>query len=86
MTNPVDIIANAIRVTRTTLHVGSGQIAEVAAAALTDDRIVANAVQALLDDGWRHAHEGPNGQSELSDEDLTNIARTVLGSVGGDNR
>lgn len=86
MTNPINILAQALRVADGGHDQGAAVLAEVAANALTDDRIVANAVQALLDDGWRHAHEGPNGQSELSDEDLTNIARTVLGSVGGGER
>ncbi len=50
---------------------------------LTDDRIVANAVEALKADGWTHTHEGPGGIGELSDEDLSAIAATVLRSVGG---
>lgn len=83
MTNPIDIIANAMRVADGNHTMGTGRLAEVAANALTDDQIVANAVQALIDDGWREGHEGPNGQSEQSDEDLANIARTVLRSVGG---
>lgn len=82
-TNPINVIANAIRAADGNHTLAAGQLAEVAANALTDETIVANAVQALLEDGWRHTDEGPTGYSELTDEDLTNIARTVLRSVGG---
>lgn len=49
---------------------------------LRDSTIVANAVAALKADGWAETHEGPLGIGTLSDEDLSNIARTVLRSVG----
>lgn len=78
--NPIDIIANDIRAAGKNL--AGATIAEVAADALPHDDIIANAVAALIEDGWRHGHEGPNGQSEQTDEDLANIARTVLRSVG----
>lgn len=81
--NPIDIIANAIRAADGNHTMGAGRLAEVVAVAVTDGRIVDNAVKALLADGWRHAHEGPDGQSELSDEDLERIATTVLRSIGG---
>lgn len=83
MTNPIDIIANAIRAADGNHTASAGLIAEVAVAALNNEQIIANAVRALLDEGWRFAHEGPQGQSELSDFDLASIARTVLRSVGG---
>ncbi len=84
MTHPIDIIANAIRIADGNHTLGAGQLAEVAARSIYDERIVAHAAQALLNDGWRHTHEGPQGVGELSDEDLLNIAATVLRSVSGD--
>lgn len=81
--NPIDVIANAIRTADGNHTMGAGQLAEVAVAALNNEQIIANAVRALLDDGWRFAHEGSQGQSELSDFDLSSIARIVLRSVGG---
>jgi hypothetical protein len=86
-THPIAIIAKAIHDGScdcgTVRYLGEAD-AKAAAKALTDDAIVANAVRALLDDGWCHTHEGQDGVGELSDEDLANIARTVLGSVAGD--
>lgn len=78
--HPIDVIANEIRAAG---HVAAGVVAERVAKALDDERIVQAAVAALIEDGWRHGHEGPNGQSEQTDEDLANIARAVLRSVGG---
>lgn len=75
--SPIDIIANAMRTADGNHAMGTGQLAGVAAGALTDDRIVANAVAALMDDRW----EGYSG--ELTASHLVNIARTVLSSVGG---
>lgn len=82
--NPIDIIVNAIRESRPMAYPSPPKdIAEVAVNALTDERIVANAVEALKADGWEETHEGPLGIGTLSDEDLANIARVVLRSVGG---
>ncbi len=77
MTNPIDVIANAIRIADGSHPMGTGQVAEVAASALTDERVISNAVQALVDNAW----EGH--PDELTIDDLRAIARTVLRSVGG---
>jgi hypothetical protein len=77
--NPVDVIANAIRAADGQHTMGAGQLAEVAAKALDDEAILANAVAALIADGWTETHGG----EELPRHDLVNIARTVLRSVGG---
>jgi hypothetical protein len=45
------------------------------------EAVIADAVQALIDDGWRHTHEGPDGVGELSDEDLERIVMVVLRSA-----
>ncbi len=58
--------------------------AEAAVKELQTDRFVTKAVEALKADGWEETHEGPLGIGTLSDEDLANIARAVLRSVGGD--
>lgn len=86
-TNPIVILADAIHEAECGCD-GAGRSAEerqakAVAKALTDDAIVANAVQALKDDGWEQTHEGPLGIGTLTDEDLANIARVVLGSVAG---
>jgi len=83
MPNPIDVIANAIRVADGNNTAGAGRLAEVAASALTHETIVDNAVQALKEDGWEETHEGPLGIGTLSDDDLRNIALTALRSVGG---
>jgi hypothetical protein len=49
--------------------------------ALINTETLERAVQALLDDGWRHSHEGADGQSENSNEDLEMMAVTVLRSL-----
>ncbi len=74
MTNPIDIIANAMRAADGGHTMGTGALAEVAASALIDERIVANAAQALYDAGWTPS---PN------DKDAKAIVETVLRSVGG---
>ena len=80
---PVDIIANAIRAADGQHTMGAGQLADVAATALTDERIVNVAVEALRADGWEETPEGPMGLYQMSDDDLRNIALAVLRSVGG---
>ncbi len=82
MTHPLDIIANAI-LAADSGHPEPRALAGVAADALTDEGIVAAAVVALKADGWEETHEGPLGIGTLSDQDLANIARVVLRSVGG---
>jgi hypothetical protein len=77
MTNPIDVIANAIRVADGNHTMGAGQIAEVATAALTADRVIDNAVRALLDEAWE-GHPDP-----LTVDDLRALATVVLRSVGG---
>lgn len=81
MRHPVDVLAEAMRTADGNHTMGTGRLAEVVAKALLDPRVVENAVNALLVDGWRETHEGPGGVGTLSDEDLTNIACTVLRSV-----
>lgn len=84
--NPIDIIAAALRRTddvRDDNGLADRARAGVAVDALTDERIVAVAVQALKADGWEETHEGPLGIGTLSDQDLANIARAVLRAVGG---
>ncbi len=81
--SPINIIANAIRTADGNHTMGAGQLAEVVAENLCDPRILDAAVQALKDDGWRETHEGPHGVGTLSDDDLRNIARTVLSVFGG---
>jgi hypothetical protein len=83
MTNPIDVIANAIRAADGNHTMGAGQLAEVIAVAVTDLRIIDNAIVALKTEGWTETHEGPHGVGSLSDEDLANIATIVLRSVGG---
>ncbi len=79
--NPIDIIANAIRAADR--RVNDRRLAEVVAEALTDDRILDAAMGALKDDGWTTTPEGPKGEYEMTDDDLRNIARTVLAVFGG---
>lgn len=69
--NPVDVIANAMRIADGNHTMGTGHLAEVVAGALTDERIVAIAVARLETEG-----------REVT-PDLIGIVRTVLGSVGG---
>lgn len=79
MTNPIDIIANAIHIADGNHTMGAGQLAEVAVRALVSDEIVQNAVVALFSEGW----EDMENMDPLDRNDLIAIARTVLGSVGG---
>ncbi|GGM52270.1 hypothetical protein ACFFX1_55660 [Dactylosporangium sucinum] len=72
--NPIDVIANAVRAADGSHTLGAGRLAEVAAAALTDERVVDHAVGQLLADGWGEF---------LSGAQLQTIAAAVLGSVGG---
>ncbi len=81
--NPIDIIANAIRIADGQHTMGAAQLADVVAENLTADRILDAAVQALKDDGWEETPEGPMGVYQMSDDDLRNIARTVLAVFGG---
>lgn len=74
MSNPIDVIANAIRIADGNHTMGAGQLAEVAARALTDDHIVSNAHAALLAEQW---------DDDISGDHLLRIAETVLRSVGG---
>lgn len=76
---PVDIIAQAIRAADGQHTMGAGQLADVAAGALTDDRVVDRAVEFLIEDGWTEL----NGGVPISDDDLRGIALAVLRSVGG---
>lgn len=71
---PIDVIANAIRTANGNNVLDSGSLAEVAAKALTEPFIRANAVGALNAGGWG---------DYLTAEKLHEIADTVLRSVGG---
>lgn len=76
MTNPIDIIAAALRTTddvRDEHGMADRARAVVAANALTDERIVEVAAQALCDNGWVLG----------MDDDARAMARVVLRSVGG---
>lgn len=73
MTNPIDIIADAVRAADSG-HSAPRALAEVAADALTDERIVDNGAQALYDEGWTPSPD---------DKDAKAIVRVVLRSVGG---
>ncbi len=82
MTTPISIIAEAIH----DAECGCGQMeaaalntASVAAGALVDDRVVANAVRALRDAGLGQAQPSHLG---INDNALTEFARVVLRSVG----
>lgn len=70
--NPIDILSDAFS-RRPATATAPVELARCAAAALTDDAIVANAVQALHNSGWTD-RDGVTAE---------NVARTVLGSVGG---
>ncbi len=72
--NPIDVIANAIRVADGNHTMSAGQIAEVAAGALTDERIIHNAHIALL---------GSSTANGYGDRVLLEFAEIVLRSVGG---
>lgn len=76
---PLDIIAAALHEAWRNGQATHERQAEVAAHALLDERVVANAVQALKTEGWGRTRDG----SGIPDEDLANIARTVFRSVGG---
>jgi hypothetical protein len=83
-THPIDIIANVIRAVDGGHAMGAARLAEhITAAIASDQRFVDDAVVALKADGWEETHEGPLGIGTLSDQDLANIARVVLRSVGG---
>lgn len=69
--SPIDIIADAIRAAVADPTIGPHHVAEVAARALTDERVVANAVARLEAEG-RTVTPG-----------LVATVRTVLGSIGG---
>lgn len=71
--NPIDIIANAMRHADGGHTMGTGALAEVAANALDDWRIITVAADALRRSGWED-FEGVRAED---------IARTVLCSVGG---
>lgn len=73
--NPVEVIANAIRAADGGHTMGADALAEVAAGALLDERVVDHAVQALIDAGWV--------ADPATEDDAYAIARTVLRSVGG---
>jgi hypothetical protein len=75
MSHPIDIIANAIRAAdEHDQNQTADALARFVAEALADEAVVANAIQALIADGWRH----------LTDEDLAIIAWVVLRSVAGE--
>lgn len=79
MTNPIDIIADRIHAADSNPALQARALAGVAVDALNDPTIIANAVQALEYAGWGDQRLG----GRLDEADLTNIARTVLRSVGG---
>lgn len=78
MTNPIDIIANAMRIADGNHTMGAGHLAEVAAKTLTDEAIVANAMAAVRAHSW--TSEDIEG---ISNRSLHAVVRIVLGSVGG---
>jgi hypothetical protein len=79
MDHPLLIISNAI--SDGDRQINPDRAARNAARALTDERIVANAVAALAEDG---IYPGITlGTITATTEDVANIARTVLRSVGG---
>lgn len=79
MTNPIDVIANALRTADGNHTMGTGQLAEVMAAALTEEPIVANAMAAVRAHSWTAEDVG-----EIPNRQLHAIVRIVLGSVAGD--
>ncbi len=79
MTNPIDIIAENMRRADGNHTMGTGALAEVAARALTDDRIVDQAGLALHETLFEHLRE----DGTLEGVDLNVVARVVLRSVGG---
>lgn len=85
MINPIDTITYAIYNNCDSIGntIKAREVAESAVAALDDEEIVAVAVQALKADGWTSTPEGPHGEYRFSDDELADIARTVLRSVGG---
>ncbi len=78
MTNPVDVLANAIHAADPDLNLSAPRLAKVVAEALTDDAIVANAMAAVRGHSWTS-----EDVEELSNRRLHTIVRIVLGSVAG---
>lgn len=73
MTNSIDIIANAIRIADGNHTLGACRLAEIVVNTLTDEQIVANAEEALRQEGFGYG---------LTDAAVRNMALTVLRSVG----
>jgi hypothetical protein len=74
---PVDIITSRLRTTAGIQHMGEGQIAEVAATALTDDRIINHAVDTV------RSHDLDGGAvGHLSNAELMAVLRVAFNSVG----
>lgn len=74
MTNPIDIIADAMRVADGNHTMGTGRLAEVAAGALDSEEIAKNAVDAMIARGYGEF---------MTSRQMFDVARTVLRSVGG---
>ncbi len=86
MTNPIDIIANALRATddvRDEHGMADRARALAAADALDNLHVIRNAVEALKAQGWTSTPEGPHGEYRFTDDELAEIAAVVLRSVGG---
>lgn len=76
MTNPIDIVAAALA----GRNPEAFALAQAAANALTDERIVANAGEALRDDDG--SLSVPDGVRHLSADARRHVALVVLRSVG----
>ncbi len=86
MTNPIDIIANALRATddvRDENGMADRARAVVAANALDNLHIIRTGVEALKREGWETTPEGPHGEYRFTDDELAEIVAIVLRSVGG---
>ncbi len=79
---PIDIIANAIRTADGSHTLGAGQLAEVAADALTQDVVIIHAARALEVDTAARPNS-PLAGAELTTAQYQHIARVVLRSVAG---
>lgn len=78
--NPIDVIAQVMRIADGGHKMGTGAVAEVAANALVDSRIVAHAALALRDDSGEA--DLPGVIRALPAHDRRQVALVVLRSVG----
>ncbi len=81
MTNPIDIIANAMRAADGGHTMGTGALAEVAARALTQDAVIIHAGRALAADTASRP-DSPLHAANMTVAEYEHLARVVLRSVG----